>query len=1193
LASDDHVTVEILQDGNRLGTTVAKEQRLDLKERGRGTGEHAFVFEFAEPIVSKSAIEVRVVGSDYVLPQSYELMEGKHSLADKSMLLGHIDEVSDDQIIGWVCFSDLHDRLEIEAFGGGMLFASAKANVSRPDLVAAGIGDGCHGFELHLNTRKFINANGGFRLKGGAAIPVLQQAFQEKAAGLRQSVETGAPTYAEQSQSKSGEKLTGHGAFLGVVDGTLLGWAILQGNRTRLLLTANGQMIGEVEARGMSAVQAGSCPEAGRHGFALALAPKTLKSLPCRFVAYDATTGARLAGLNKTLSTGREIEPASYAADKHHPGTHALSSRARMPEPAHRPQQAPDNISGEAGRDAKGVQKPAGKRIAVVAWDMAHNPVGRAFLLADMLRDGHDVELIGPTFAFYGGRVWPPIAGANLPMRSFAASDLRSLVAGAVELAKSITCDAVVVGKPRLSSLLIGALVRHANNCPLILDIDDHELSFVKDRTPLDFDQLQIALDASPSEASVPYSDIWTRFAETLTSEADGIIVSNVALRRKFGGFIIRHGRNEAVFDPALHDRQKIRRAFGYGDEDRVVLFLGTPRPHKGIFELCDALERCADPRLALCVIGTVTDKRTLKRFADYKTARLALHPDEPWERLPELVNMADAVAILQDNDSPIAEFQIPAKLTDALAMNVQVLATPVPPLEDVALTGALQMVGNPSELDAALRLLADSPAQADGRDRGRELFLSEFSYGVNSARLRLAIDKAVRTRKPEVPTFERLFRLLERQTGIALPRLESEDASPTRRRQLPVRSDRLPDLVFLWKQNDSDVYGRRSDMVVRYLLRTKRVGRIIHFDAPISAAALDQHAAAAAGEIAHQGNLIYLNTVRRVLQAADTPGLIRRTFLHRSGSRPERALGKDLPPREGYGDFIRSVLRDLKVSQQPILWTCPIVPEYAAALEAVDPGFVVADVIDDQRTFPGSSESYRKQIADAYELMLGTADAVFSNCEPVRDAFSALRKDIKMVPNGAEVIPDIASWEPAADLAGLPRPIIGYVGNLRDRVDFELIEMIAERYPHGTVVLVGSAHGRPEVNALAARRENVRLLGVKPFDEAQRIMRGLDVAIMPHLKSEQSERMNPLKLYVYFSVGVQVVTTDVANIGDLAPYVNVASNQEEFLANVALVLSGNGRKVEESDRARVLAKVSWESRVADIWRHLEGQAET
>ena len=46
----------------------------------------------------------------------------------------------------------------------------------------------------------------------------------------------------------------------------------------------------------------------------------------------------------------------------------------------------------------------ARSKIAVVAWDLAHNAASCAFTLADLLRREHDVEIIGPTFL--GKEIW-------------------------------------------------------------------------------------------------------------------------------------------------------------------------------------------------------------------------------------------------------------------------------------------------------------------------------------------------------------------------------------------------------------------------------------------------------------------------------------------------------------------------------------------------------------------------------------------------------------------------------------------------------------------------------------------------------------------------------------------------------------------------------------------------------------------
>ncbi len=195
--------------------------------------------------------------------------------------------------------------------------------------------------------------------------------------------------------------------------------------------------------------------------------------------------------------------------------------------------------------------RPGPGRVTVVAWDMGRNPVARAHMLAELAAPAASVELVGPTFEREGHRIWPPLAYSAMATRSIAAHDLRSLVAGAVAIADTTQCDLVHVGKPRLASLLIGALIRSRTGCPMLLDIDDHELAFVTDQAPADFAELEAAAVSDPEAFATPRSAIWTRFCATLVSEADGITVSSATLQDAYGGTILRHARDETLFDPA------------------------------------------------------------------------------------------------------------------------------------------------------------------------------------------------------------------------------------------------------------------------------------------------------------------------------------------------------------------------------------------------------------------------------------------------------------------------------------------------------------------------------------------------------------------------------------------------------------------------------------------------------------------
>jgi glycosyltransferase involved in cell wall biosynthesis len=311
----------------------------------------------------------------------------------------------------------------------------------------------------------------------------------------------------------------------------------------------------------------------------------------------------------------------------------------------------------------------------------------------------------------------------------------------------------------------------------------------------------------------------------------------------------------------------------------------------------------------------------------------------------------------------------------------------------------------------------------------------------------------------------------------------------------------------------------------------------------------------------------------------------VRRTFLCRNGSVAQTFLGMDLPPRGAYVDFVKNTLKECGVDAPPIAWVCPVVFDFPQIQQNIEFEHIVADIIDDQRKWQAKTD-YMNRVAQNYVDVLQVADVVLANCEPVRKGFFDLRNDVIVVPNATEIFPEDRTWPVPEDIANLPRPIIGYVGNLRDRIDFELIRKVALSHPEWSVVLVGSAHGAMEVHTLADL-PNVKLLGVRPYQEALNYIKNFDVAMMPHINNELTENMNPLKLYVYFALGVPVVTTKVANIGDIASYVSVAGSHSEFIAATESLLSGKGRKLDADLRSEVLKRVSWTSRVEEILGHL------
>jgi glycosyltransferase involved in cell wall biosynthesis len=824
---------------------------------------------------------------------------------------------------------------------------------------------------------------------------------------------------------------------------------------------------------------------------------------------------------------------------------------------------------------------------AVISWDMSHNPAGRAYLLADMAKMHFDVELVGPIFSFYGNDIWSPIKSQELEMRVFLASNFADFVQGAVKLAKVKKYDFVYVSKPRFPSLLIGMLIKYYNNCPLILDVDDHELSFFHNKPLASFEEL--IKSARNEDWHTPYGEIWTRFAESLIPTADALTVSNIALQQRFGGIIVRHARDENIFNPQLYNRTAIRHQFGYQDRDRVILFLGTPRPHKGVFRIAQALENLNDSRLVLCIIGTITDQRIANRFAQYKNARIDFHDNQPWERLPELVSMADLICILQDPNSPIADYQIPAKLTDAMAMGIPTIVTKVPPLEDLIVSKSVIAVDDENLEEVIASFFQDPNSKFSQHSRERYSYMTEFTYGVNAERIKQALVIAKNKIESFPETYTQILKLISQETGIEILNQKlsnSINSLATTSTSVSIKQDEPYNILFFWKQNDSDIYGRRQDMIAKYLAKSDRINKIIHFDAPISAEKLQETVQHGPKSKFSQNNLVFTNTVDRFLGLKDTNKIIKRTFVYRDKNSSEIFLGKVLAEKSDYPNFVRQVIKESGIGRNTIAWVCPVNFEFPELHEKLNFGCVIADIIDDQRQWDVKPQ-YLVRLSENYQQILSKADLVFTNCEPVRQSFLPLNSNIELVPNGSEVFSNNHQWSKPEFLKTLQGPIIGYVGNLSDRIDIELLEYIATQNPDWNIVLIGSAHGSAEIFSLV-KCANIFLLGVKSYDQATEYIKNFDVAIIPHIDNKLTKNMNPLKLYVYFAVGVPIVTTAISNIEEFTGYIHVALDREDFNQGIKKMLNGQGIKPNADKRKQILADIDWENRVDKILNRID-----
>lgn len=358
-------------------------------------------------------------------------------------------------------------------------------------------------------------------------------------------------------------------------------------------------------------------------------------------------------------------------------------------------------------------------------------------------------------------------------------------------------------------------------------------------------------------------------------------------------------------------------------------------------------------------------------------------------------------------------------------------------------------------------------------------------------------------------------------------------------------------DVILFWKQNDSTLYGRRSDMVARYLASRADVRRVIVVDAPISDARL---ASLPREDALHQGAWIRARTLAKLRGEQDAPRLFHRVFAYPASRFGEFAHESGDPVfAAAYGDWLeRLFAREGVVPADAAFWTYPRDFNMPALLERFRPGRLVVDLVDDDRAWPGVSPRQQERLAGNVSALAGAADLVLANCEPVQRAWADVRGDIALVPNGCDPGPGPSRAGTAPPATGA---VIGYVGNLEAKVDIGLLEAVARRFPQHRLVLVGSTHANPATRALAAL-PNVEMPGVVPYDRLGDWLSRFDVGIIPHLDMAMTRRMNPLKAYVYLGRGIPVVSTAVANVAADGELVHMAASHAGFLHLLDQVLA-------------------------------------
>jgi glycosyltransferase involved in cell wall biosynthesis len=288
----------------------------------------------------------------------------------------------------------------------------------------------------------------------------------------------------------------------------------------------------------------------------------------------------------------------------------------------------------------------------------------------------------------------------------------------------------------------------------------------------------------------------------------------------------------------------------------------------------------------------------------------------------------------------------------------------------------------------------------------------------------------------------------------------------------------------------------------------------------------------------------------------------------------------------------VRLVIRQLRHAleelgfMRPLLWFYWwFFPEIASA---IDHSLALYDIYDDHAEYDYVRRNpHRQQYSRRIEAeLLQKVDLAFAVSGGLVRQHSTVRP-VEYLPNGVDI--SVAERAAAmtvvpADIAGLPRPIVGYLGSYDSRLDWTMVEAMVDARPDWSFVFVGGGTTGP-----ARPHANLHLMGNRSYTAALEYVNQFDLALIPFVRDALTEAVCPAKLFDYLALGKPILSTRIPAVSEIAgcgDEVYRADSVEEMLAvgDVAL------RETSDlpSRRMALARSLTWEHRTEHAMRSIE-----
>ncbi len=276
-------------------------------------------------------------------------------------------------------------------------------------------------------------------------------------------------------------------------------------------------------------------------------------------------------------------------------------------------------------------------------------------------------------------------------------------------------------------------------------------------------------------------------------------------------------------------------------------------------------------------------------------------------------------------------------------------------------------------------------------------------------------------------------------------------------------------------------------------------------------------------------------------------------------------------------------------IEPNPIIWYN--YPHQAYVTRLLGGSFHIFELYDNLSDFNGIESDFVNRLEARYRP---NVDLLLTTSHPLHRRYSVSYRRAYMFGNGlsGEMYRALVEQHIAgrSEIKQIPSPRLGYAGMISARLDWTLIQLLAEAEPNWNFIFAGPVDDRKIWQSLQ-RYSNIHLPGKFDRKQLPAVLKAFDIGILPYRDNAFFHALNPLKFYEMAAAGLHMVASNIEELKSFPQdLVRIRPNEPEIWKETIsnLIREGNGQA--SMIGPDVASRFIWEDMTSALLDRLAGE---